>query len=134
MIRSNPDEIFSYRDLAHLLRERIRSGEVGPGTLLPSANALMRQYDVGREVVRQAVQVLRSEGLIDTEHGVGHRVRVAVERQRLRLQRGSTAVWRMPTPEERREHDVPEGVPVLVVTHGGRVRVYPGDRWELSSA
>jgi hypothetical protein len=40
---------------------------------------------------------------------------------------------RATTVEERAELDLPDGVPLLVVTTpDGTVRVYPADRWRLA--
>jgi hypothetical protein len=39
----------------------------------------------------------------------------------------------MPTSVERKRDDIPEGVPVLVITTDTEVRVYPGDRTALST-
>lgn len=46
------------------LRERVCSGAVGPGTALSQA-ALAEEYGVSRIPVRDALQVLASEGLVD---------------------------------------------------------------------
>jgi GntR family transcriptional regulator len=58
-----------YRQLADLLRERIERGELAPGRELPSEAALAYEHDVGRDTVRDALAVLRAEGLITTERG-----------------------------------------------------------------
>jgi hypothetical protein len=45
---------------------------------------------------------------------------------------GSTVTSRMPTVDERSEHDIDEGVPVLsVVDPDGSSKIYPADRWRL---
>ena len=61
--------------IAHELRERIRGGEFGPGSPLPSEAQLAERFSVSRGTVRQALAALRSEGLI-----VGGRGRVPVVR------------------------------------------------------
>ena len=46
------------------LRERVSGGSLGPGTAL-SQSALAQEYGVSRIPVRDALQVLASEGLVD---------------------------------------------------------------------
>jgi GntR family transcriptional regulator len=64
-----------YRQLADLLRERIVSGELQAGELLPSEPALVSQFDVSRTTARLALAELRREGLVETVKGSGTRVR-----------------------------------------------------------
>lgn len=65
----------AYKQLADLLRQQILSGELPPGAPLPSETRLMQELGVGRNTVRLAVQLLRSEGHVITEHGRGSYVR-----------------------------------------------------------
>ena len=55
----------AYLQLAGILRDRIAAGEWQSGPL-PSTKQLMQHYDVGRDTVLRAMQLLRSEGLIFT--------------------------------------------------------------------
>jgi len=64
-----------YRALADKLRERIQAGAIPPGALLPAEPELMAEFKVARGTVRQAIAVLRTDGLIVTEHGRGSYVR-----------------------------------------------------------
>ena len=50
--------------VAAALRERIRSGELSPGTRLPSQQKLVTEFDVNRNVVRHALEALTHEGLL----------------------------------------------------------------------
>jgi GntR family transcriptional regulator len=70
-----------YRQIADVLRDAIESGELGPGSRLPSETDLMKRFDVAQGTVRSALGVLRGEGLVLAEHGRGVFVR---ERPRLR--------------------------------------------------
>jgi DNA-binding GntR family transcriptional regulator len=118
-----------------MLRARLAAGEWAPGALLPSETRLSQEYGVGRGTVRRAVALLRSEGLVDVAAGYGTRVREPVEREQVSVSRGSTVQARMPSAAERAELDIPEGVPVLVVTLGGRERgTYAADRTLLTFA
>jgi GntR family transcriptional regulator len=53
------------------LRERITGGQWPPGSLLPSQRELAAEFGVSIMTVRQALQVLTDEGLIQTRHGSG---------------------------------------------------------------
>jgi GntR family transcriptional regulator len=64
-----------HEQLSGILRSRILSGDVGPGTALPTEHQLMQIYEVSRSVVRQAMQVLEWEGLVTRNPGRGTFVR-----------------------------------------------------------
>ncbi|MEW2474581.1 GntR family transcriptional regulator [Micromonospora gifhornensis] len=125
----------AWQQLAALLRARIEAGEWPPGALLPPAPRLRHEYGVGKATVKAAVDALRSDGLVDLERGIGMRVREPVVRERVPVPRAALITARPPTPDERASMAIPEGVHVLEVTVGGRVRgVYPADRTALSTA
>lgn len=63
-----------HRQIAERLLANIREGEFPPGTQLPSEQALMRRYGVGRVAVREAMQVLEGMGAIAISHGERARV------------------------------------------------------------
>ncbi len=72
-----------YKQIADRLRDLIASGELAGGEKLPSESALMREYDVSQGTVRQALSVLRGEGLVVAEHGRGVFVRDRPKTRRL---------------------------------------------------
>ena len=55
----------AYEQLASVLRARIAAGEWSAGPL-PSVKALQDEYDVGRDTVLRAIEILRSEELVFT--------------------------------------------------------------------
>lgn len=55
--------------LANKLQEGILNGEFSVGSSLPSERHLMAQYDCGRASVREALRVLRGQGLIEVRRG-----------------------------------------------------------------
>ncbi|MET8985941.1 GntR family transcriptional regulator [Nonomuraea wenchangensis] len=120
-----------YLQLARILRDAIQAGEFGPGEKLPSETRLCQQYELGRDAVRDALQVLRSEGAIVTVKGAGSFVRGQSAMDVVRLPEDARVTSRMPTADERRSLGVGEGVPVFVVTAGETVKVYPADRTVL---
>jgi DNA-binding FadR family transcriptional regulator len=66
-------EPITRRKLSHEVVDRllaqIESGEIGPGSRLPSERELMDRYGVGRPAVREAMQTLENMGLISITHG-----------------------------------------------------------------
>ncbi|WP_268749155.1 GntR family transcriptional regulator [Acidithrix ferrooxidans] len=57
--------------MASSLRTQIVSGQVSRGSVLPSEAALSRTHRASRITVRKALDVLRSEGLVDSRQGFG---------------------------------------------------------------
>src|SRR5688500_20171323 len=53
------------------LKDKILSGDLAPGTKLPSEAELVEEYAVSRTVVREAVSRLQAEGLVETFQGRG---------------------------------------------------------------
>jgi GntR family transcriptional regulator len=72
-----------YRAIADELRRRVEAGEFAAGRLLPSESELSGAYDASRVTVRKALELLRSEGLIDARQGFGWFVSVDPVRQAL---------------------------------------------------
>lgn len=72
------EEIIQRRKLSAEVRERllalIRNGELRAGDRLPSERELMNRYGVGRPAVREAMQSLEGDGLIEISHGERARV------------------------------------------------------------
>lgn len=78
------DRAPKYHRVADALRAEIREGVLAPGARLPAETALVERFRVSLPTVRQALSLLRAEGLIESIHGVG----TFVKEQR-RLQRRS---------------------------------------------
>jgi GntR family transcriptional regulator len=64
-----------FKQIADHLRAAIQSGELEPGARMPSEQVLIDAHGVARGTIRQAMNLLRSEGLVRTEHGRGSFVR-----------------------------------------------------------
>ena len=123
-----------YLQVADIVRSDIVKGRLKPGDDLPSEAALGQTLGVGREAIRQALGVLRAEGLIATTRGFGTRVRERAERHNLKLKRGDVATARMPSEPERRTMDLDEGVPLIVLTHAdGSVELLDAETVELTA-
>lgn len=60
-----------YLEIAAAIRDQIRSGQLGPGDQIKTVRALAAEHSVALGTVGAALEVLRSEGLIDTVQGRG---------------------------------------------------------------
>lgn len=76
-----------YLRIAAALRSHIADGTYPPGSQLPTLPELERQYDVSLTTVRNALGVLRNEGLIESRTRAGHRVRELRPMERLSPER-----------------------------------------------
>lgn len=65
----------AYKQIADALRQAIKAGELAPGTRVPSESELIEQFGVSQGTVRQSLNLLRSEGLIQSFQGRGVYVR-----------------------------------------------------------
>lgn len=64
-----------YAQIVNTIQRRISDGTYPPGALLPSETQLVREFGVSRPTVVRALQMLRTTGWIDREHGRGSFVR-----------------------------------------------------------
>ncbi len=82
-----------YRQLAELLRGRIRAGELPSGSPIPSEHELAATYRLGRPTVRQATETLVREGLLERRRGAGTFVRPPQPRVDLFTLEGTVAAF-----------------------------------------
>ena len=68
---SRNSQIPLYVQLADCLREQIRSGEIKEGDKLPSETEMIKYYQLGRLTIRDALDILVHEGLLEKRHGKG---------------------------------------------------------------
>jgi GntR family transcriptional regulator len=121
-----------YQELADVLRVEITSGQVRPGERLPSEATLAQTYGVATKTARAALQQIRNEGLARLVRGYGVVVRESPEPEVITAEPGSVVSSRNPTPDERRQYEVPEGVPLLIVTGpDGLSDLYSADRYRV---
>ncbi|WP_026455554.1 GntR family transcriptional regulator [Saccharomonospora iraqiensis] len=64
-----------HRQVAADVRDRIAAGEYGPGDRLPSEREMVESYGASRLTIREALNLLRAEGVVVTEQGRGVFVR-----------------------------------------------------------
>lgn len=60
-----------YRDIAEDIKQKIFRDEYTVGNLIPTENELSEQYDVSKITVRNAVEILVSEGYLAKKSGKG---------------------------------------------------------------
>ncbi|GMA48241.1 trehalose operon repressor [Tetragenococcus muriaticus] len=60
-----------FKEIFQDLEQKILSEEYPPHSLLPSENQLIKVYDVSRETVRKALNLLRNAGYIQKKQGKG---------------------------------------------------------------
>src|SRR4051812_40071936 len=65
----------AYKQIADALRSSIEAGTLEPGAKLPSESQLVERFAVSQGTVRQALSLLRGQGLVVAEHGRGVFVR-----------------------------------------------------------
>lgn len=130
-----------YLQIAAQLRRDIKAGTFKPDNRLPAETALAERFRVSLITLRNALGVLRAEGLIESRHGIGTFVRETHRLQRRSRDRYGRArtdqqlltshlrheivyAGRVPAPDEIAEvMDVPAGTEVVV----RRRRLYDKD-------
>ncbi len=128
----------AFRQIADQLRDDIVTGRLGEGQQLPSERHLMELFDASRGTIRQAIAILRSEGLVEPQHGRGVFVRARPPVRRLAsdrfARRHREAGKGAYTVEMEAEGRVPE-VEVLEVGRraaspevAGRLGIDPGEK------
>lgn len=70
-----------YERIAASIRAKVMSGEYGPGDALPSTRLLSKEYGAGGPTVQKALAMLKGEGWIIGQRGVGREVRPAQIRE-----------------------------------------------------
>lgn len=76
--------------IAGSLGKQIVSGAIPSGASLPPEGDLMSTYEVSRPVLREAMKILASKGLIDVRQKIGTR---ATERERWSMLDGDVLAW-----------------------------------------
>ncbi|MDG6102630.1 GntR family transcriptional regulator [Dactylosporangium aurantiacum] len=130
-----------YERVADALRALIMAGTLPPGATVPSAAALAREHDVGRDTALKGIAVLRREGLLFLAPDKSIRVGPVTARPARRplstpdevlpVPPGGVVSARMPTRRERERFNLADGVPVLVVHTADGEELHPGDRFAV---
>lgn len=130
-----------YVQIADIMRHRIKRGVWERGSVLPSIDRLMEEFEVGRVTVRQAVQLLAREGLLSPQRGRGTFVTAEAGGNRRLMVQTTMAdlveMYRGDTPdlseivESRRQPDLTEadGLAAPDYFHMRRVHSRDGERY-----
>jgi len=70
-VGDQPEETPKYIRIRDWLMDRILSTGFGQGDRLPSESDLVREFNVSRVTVRQALEALRANGIVESRHGKG---------------------------------------------------------------
>ncbi len=62
----------AYKQVAELLRQKIKDEGLKAGDPLPSISTLMKEHDVSITVIRMALKILQGEGLVRSSAGKGN--------------------------------------------------------------
>jgi len=73
--------------VAALLNRKIASGDLYPGSRLPTEQQLSDEFGVSRNVVREAIAQLRADGIVEARQGVGAFVMAPEQRAAIRIDR-----------------------------------------------
>lgn len=69
-----------YEKVIAWIKSQIESGALAQGNRLPSENLLMEQFQVSRQTVRRALEILTEEGVVEGRRGSGTYVSVNTRR------------------------------------------------------
>lgn len=90
-----------WRQIREDLKQDILSGEIQPGEMLPTEQALAKHFQVNRHTVRRAIASLSEDGLVTARQGHGTYVPEAVidyaVKKRTRFSEAVSAQSRVPT-------------------------------------
>lgn len=64
-------KITASKAIVESLKQRIKAGEFGPGDQLPSEQLMLKEYNVSRLTLREALANLGALGIIEVRHGKG---------------------------------------------------------------
>src|SRR5690348_2633989 len=73
-LRDNSSRLPAYLRIAQMLRARIAEGGYLSGEFLPPERDLADEFSASRQTIRQAIDLLRQEGLVTPEQGRGTRI------------------------------------------------------------
>ncbi|BDR58251.1 GntR family transcriptional regulator [Xylocopilactobacillus apicola] len=60
-----------YKEIASSIKKDLLNGKYPVGTLIPSENELETKFDVSKITIRNAIQLLETEGFLEKKQGIG---------------------------------------------------------------
>jgi GntR family transcriptional regulator len=94
-----------YEKIATELRRKIRAGDLAPGDQLPTEDQLQAEHRASAGTVREALDMLRAEGLVETKQGIGSFVRAPRRRVRRTGERHQLEKDRVHLPRDERQQE-----------------------------
>lgn len=85
------DPLSPSKQIANRLRAEIETGERAPGSKLPSEREISESFGVAPQTAREAIKLLKNEGLVVSQVGKGVFVRATPPLRRLGVERFSRA-------------------------------------------
>lgn len=125
----------NYQQLADELRAAIQDGQYVAGVELPSERALAKKFNSSRDLVREAIKSLASEGFIVKRVGQPAMVPKSLGRVQVPLPAGATITARAATPEDRQALGLPPGIVtplVEITTADGKRHLHAGREIEIT--
>lgn len=136
-----------YWRVATQLLDELHDGTVPPGERLPGERRLAEHFGVSRETVRQALEVLRRDGLLATDRRGSHAslpgpparspaplvFPVGARAAEPRTGERATVVWEAPSPEHASALDLAPGRPTLVHRYASATTGGSGRRTAVTS-
>jgi GntR family transcriptional regulator len=128
-----------YLQLATLMRRRIETGEWAAGAQIPTLDELARAFGLARVTVRQALEILESEGLLHRRQGRGTFIAPRLPDRRwlhlggnwqalLAMAEGlSPRLLAIEDSERQPRIDLEDGTPAPAYKHMRRVHMRPDD-------
>ncbi|MGH8917630.1 MAG: GntR family transcriptional regulator [Actinomycetes bacterium] len=95
-----------YHRAADSLRQEIQDGELAPGQRLPAETTLVERFKMSLPTIRQALGLLRAEGLIESRHGIGTFVKEQRRLQRRSRGRYASARWHQQLLSHQLRHEI----------------------------
>ena len=106
-----------YLRIADELRREIKAGRLAPGERMPAETSLLERFRVSLPTLRQAIGVLRSEGLVESRQGVGTFVTSSRRLQRQSRKRYGRARADMQLLTSHLQHEILAAGPETVPSH-----------------
>ena len=92
----NPGHLSLPEQVATVLGQRIVQGLYAPGDILPGTDELIGEFGVSRPVIREAMKILHSKGLVESRQKVGTWARA---RQHWAMLDRDVLGWQLADPE-----------------------------------
>jgi DNA-binding transcriptional regulator YhcF (GntR family) len=112
--------VAKYHQIADAIRAQIQAGDLPANGRLPAETAIAADHNASVPTVRQAMGILRAEGLIESRHGVGTFVRAEPDHAGDGQENSMQRVLRWEVPVDDEWHEIGAGRVVEVAVRNTR--------------